>query len=293
MAPRGDAISSKLYRAKDFCFTSYEKDPPCGDHHSVTYLVYQREAGNKKHREHWQGYAEFLHAKSYTSVQKCLKIGKAHVEKRKGQRSEAADYCMKDDTRLEGTTWTEQGVRQDDDKQGQRNDLQNVADMIQDKKRVRAVAFAHPVEYIKYHKGIEKLRLFQIEPRNEACEITVLYGGTGVGKSRKARELLPDAYIWGPEQGKWFDAYDGEDECIFEEFRGQLPFGMLLRLLDRYDCRVEVKGGTIQFRATKIILTSPIHPKEWYKNFENDHDKIDQLLRRITTIEHLTPANDS
>jgi len=287
MAPRGDAITDKKYRATDFCFTSYEKNPPCGESRQVTYLVYQREAGNETHREHWQGYVEFNNGKSFTSVQKCLKIGKAHVEKRKGTRSEAADYCMKEDTRLEDTTFTEQGVRKDDAEQGKRNDLLNVANMIKDKKRVREVALEYPVEYIKYHRGIEKLRLFQIEPRNETCDITVLYGGTGVGKSRKARELCPDAYVWGPEQGKWFDAYDGEDECIFEEFRGQLPFGMLLRLLDRYDCRVEVKGGSIQFRATKIIITSPIHPKEWYKTFENDSDKIDQLIRRITKIEEL------
>jgi len=62
---------------------------------------------------------------------------------------------------------------------------------------------------------------------------------------------------------------------------------MLLRLLDRYDCRVETKGATIQFVPTKIVITSPVHPRSWYSIFEHQEDKIDQLLRRITSIKGL------
>eukprot|EP00959_Pyramimonas_sp_CCMP1952_P383736 8041931-Pyramimonas_sp.AAC.2 len=42
---------------------------------------------------------------------------------------------------------------------------------------------------------------------------------------------------------------DQHELVIKEEFRGQLPFSMLMRLLDRYDCRVEFKGGSAQFIA--------------------------------------------
>lgn len=284
MAPKGDPLVDAKYRATDYVFTAYcENEPEIGP--GVTYLVFQREAGNETHREHWQGYVEFQNAKSFKAAQKCLKIGKAHMEKRWGSRSQAAEYCMKEDTRLPGTTFTEHGERKQDSQQGERNDLKEVAQMITTGKRVREVAKEYPCEYIKFHKGIEKLRQLQIQPRDGPCEITVLYGSTGVGKSRRARELLSEPYVWGPEQHKWFDMYDGEDECIFEEFRGQLPFGMLLRLLDRYDCRVEVKGSFVQFRATKIVITSPTHPTEWYRDIGSD--KIEQLLRRITKIEHL------
>ncbi|AXH74306.1 MAG: putative viral replication protein [Circoviridae sp.] len=285
MAPKNVAISDSKHRSTDYVFTAYcENEPVHGD--GVTYLVFQREAGNETHREHWQGYVEFQHAKSFKAAQKCLNIGAAHMEKRWGSRTQAADYCMKEDTRLPGCEPKEFGERKEDSQQGERNDLKQVADMILNKKRVREVANEFPCEYIKFHRGIEKLRAFQIEPRNSPCEVTVLVGPTGVGKSRKARELLKDnPYIWGPEQKQWFDGYDGEDECIFEEFRGQLPFGMILRILDRYDCRVEVKGGCTQFRATKIVITSPVKPEEWYANMGND--KIDQLLRRINSITQL------
>lgn len=286
MAPQHEAITDKKYRARDYCFTAYCDTEP-QEAAGVTYLVFQREAGNETHREHWQGYVEFQNAKSFKSAQKALKIGNAHMEKRKGTPTQAAEYCMKEDTRLENTEPKEFGERRPDPEQGKRNDLDVVAKAITGKKRIREIANEFPIQYIKFHRGIEKLRSLQIEPRKKQPEVTVLWGSSGVGKSRRARELLPNAYIWAPQQLKWFDGYDGEDECIFEEYRGQLPFGFILSLLDRYDCRVEVKGGTTQFRATKIVITSPLHPQEWYHLEDDRYDNINQLLRRITKIERL------
>jgi len=286
MAPIGDAIKDTTYRAKDYCFTAYCETAPV-EAAGVTYLVFQREAGNETHREHWQGYVEFQNAKSFKAAQKCLKIGFSHMEKRKGTPTQAAEYCMKEETRKAGTIPKEFGERKADPAQGKRSDLEDVAKAVIAKKRVREVALEFPIQYIKYHRGIEKLRAFQIEKRNKKPTVTVFVGPTGTGKSRKARELLPNAYVWGPEQKEWFDGYDGEDEVILEEFRGQMPYGMLLRLTDRYACQVQMKGSMIQFCATKIAITSPEHPDQWYKNLsENDLDA--QIYRRITKIVELT-----
>jgi hypothetical protein len=46
---------------------------------------------------------------------------------------------------------------------------------------------------------------------------------------------------------------------------------------------VQVKGGMRQFVADTIYITSPKHPDEWYK--DDGSDKLNQLKRRITTIE--------
>jgi hypothetical protein len=99
-----------------------------------------------------------------------------------------------------------------------------------------------------------------------------------------ARKVMKDKdepyYVRTPAKGKWWDGYAGEKNIIMEEFRGQLPFGYLLNLLDRYDCPVEYKGGTTEFVGTHIIITVPKHPKYWYNC---DHqDKVDQLQRRIS-----------
>nr|QTE03573.1 MAG: replication-associated protein [Tarsiger cyanurus CRESS-DNA-virus sp.] len=83
------------------CFTSYCAEPPIrGDR--VSYLVYQREAGNAQHREHWQGYAESS-SKGGLSIklwQSELSSPGAHIERRKGTQEQAIAYCCKEDTRL-------------------------------------------------------------------------------------------------------------------------------------------------------------------------------------------------
>jgi len=83
---------------------------------------------------------------------------------------------------------------------------------------------------------------------------------------------------------KWFDGYNGQKVVLFDEFRGQLPLGQMLELLDGYPClRVQVKNGTVHWSPEEIYLTSPMHPRDWYPNVTNQ-DKIDQLLRRIDHI---------
>ncbi len=47
--------------------------------------------------------------------------------------------------------------------------------------------------------------------------------------------------------------------------------------------RAKVKGGMRQFEADTIYITSPKHPDEWYT--DDGSDKLNQLKRRITTIE--------
>ena len=102
--------------------------------------------------------------------------------------------------------------------------------------------------------------------------------------------LGPDPWIWTPQRGQWFDGYEGQEDIIFEEYRGQLPYGMLLTLLDRYECPVQYKGGSIEFAPKRIVITSPMPPREWY-DLCGPHDKIDQLLRRITSVTHVTEVS--
>ena len=86
-----------------------------------------------------------------------------------------------------------------------------------------------------------------------------------------------------PSRGHWFDGYTGQNNVIFEEFRGQLPLGMLLTILDRYECPLQFKGGTTEFCALNIIFTSPCHPRQWYEKLE-DEDTWAQLKRRLNFI---------
>lgn len=242
--------------------------------HSVSYFVFGKEVGESG-TPHYQGYVELKHSVEFMTIHKLLCNG--HIEARRGTVEQAVEYCRKDG---EFTEWGTVSA------QGERNDIKSVAELVKSGAATYEIAMTYPVQYIRYHKGIQALQSALIEPRVGIPEVRVYHGPTGTGKSYEARCWLPNAYVWHPQQGQWFDGYQGESEVVFEEFRGQIPFGMLLSLLDRYCCKVQYKGGVTQFAATKIAITSPIGPEDWYLCLD-DNDRLDQLYRRLTKVEHL------
>jgi len=263
-------------RMRNVCFTAWcEIDDIKWDDTRMSYLIIGKEICPKTKQCHLQGYLEMKGQVDFKVLKKLLG-DTTHLEKRKKSAVAASEYCKKDGDYQEWGTLS---------KQGKRKDLDDVIDDIQSGISIKTIARGHPCEYIKYHKGIEKLRNHYIEPRSWVTEVIVLYGETGTGKSRLARELCTDYWVWSPLRGEWFDGYDGNAHVIMEEFRGQLKLGMMLSLLDRYECPVQVKGGTVEFCPRKIVITSPKHPNEWYENAHND--RTDQLLRRITEIKEI------
>jgi len=44
-----------------------------------------------------------------------------------------------------------------------------------------------------------------------------------------------------------------------------MSLSYVLQLLDRYEMSVEVKGDTVPLLATKIFITTNIHPSCWFK----------------------------
>lgn len=248
---------------------------------NFSYLIYGKEVGESG-TPHLQGYAELNKKKTLNALKKIFP--RAHIESRNGTARQASDYCCKDDK--------ESFIYGEISQQGKRTDLENVANAIlKEKKKVKDVAMIHPVPYIKFHKGIEKLRNMVIEPRTEAPNVIVIYGASGLGKTKYFFDnYKEDTYVWQPHQGHWFDGYDGNHNVLFDEFRGQLQFTMLLNLLDRYETKVQYKGGMAQFVGQNIIITSPCHPRCWYPNL---NERMEQLYRRITKIIFLHKDNNA
>ena len=120
-------------------------------------------------------------------------------------------------------------------------------------------------------------------------EVRVLYGATGTGKTARAMALTQRAYKWGPHNGAWFDGYCGQSDLILDEYRGQLEYGFLLTMLDKYPYRLQEKGGMMESRIKRVIITSPMHPRDWYPDLTGvDSWESGQLRRRITSIEECT-----
>ena len=262
----------------------------------IRYAVIGLETGMSGNR-HFQGYVEFKN--SISSATKNKLLPGAWSVPRRGSSEEADMYCQKGEQ--PHAEWQEHkwagptfGLNADfvnagerSLPEGKRTDLDEVVALIHDGANLRKVAETFPSMYIRFHRGIEKYMRLIEEPRCEEPTVSVFWGSSGIGKSRRARlEAGDDPYIWHPQQEAWFDGYDSHRSVIFEEFRGQLPYGFLLSLTDRYDCRIQYKGGSCQFRATGIWFTSPTHPREWYSNL-SDGDEYTQLERRHSRVIHL------
>lgn len=110
--------------------------------------------------------------------------------------------------------------------------------------------------------------------------VHVFWGGTGLGKSRRAwDEAGLDAYPKDPRT-KFWDGYRGQHHVVIDEFRGGIDVAHLLRWFDRYPVVVEVKGAATVLKATTIWVTSNLDPRSWYPDL--DDETRNALLRRLT-----------
>lgn len=169
-------------------------------------------------------------------------------------------------------------------KQGARTDLEKAASVAKETLDIRAVADASPVQFIKYHRGIERYIqvLKSTKQRHEKTQVHFFYGATGTGKSRTAnREAKAIGSVYYKPRGEWWDGYEQQDCVILDDFYGWLPYDELLRLCDRYPHRVPVKGGYEIFNSKHIFITSNKPLEELYRF---DRFTVEPLKRRIEDI---------
>lgn len=266
---------------------------------NMRYLVYQLEVGANG-TPHYQGFVQFKHAVAMRTAKNCIGQN-AHVEQA-ASPARAREYAMKEATREEGPwehgEWLAPAP-------GRRTDLEAAVEMVR-AHGLRRVAEEMPAVFVRNHRGLAALQAITAGYRTEPPKILVLYGPTGCGKSYTARKMMPQIpdtdlpdmdqhWVWDPSLGKWFQGYTGQKYVIFEEFRGQLTFGQMLSLLDRYTCHVEYKGGSTNWVASRIVITSPVHPRMWYESLASNDGQMDQLMRRLTSngskIVELTQLN--
>jgi len=239
----------------------------------IQYMILGHEIGELG-TKHLQGYVEFTKRIKFTTIKKIISE-RAHLEGRLGSAKQARDYCMKD-----GDYW-EYGTMK---KQGERNDLDNIRELAAEE-GMRAVSRRGNLQQIKVAEVFLK---YNEEPRDWEPTVYWLWGPTGTGKSREAREITKDMDTYVKNDGtKWWEGYDGHEAIIIDDFRPSWwSITEMLSLLDRYEKRIEHKGGSRQLRCQVIVVTSALSPEECYRN---TGEAIEQLVRRINHTKNLVP----
>lgn len=232
------------------------------------YGIIGRETAPTTGTQHIHLYFRRKSAMTFSSVKN--QLPRANIEPAKGNDSQCREYCSKEEVLYE------QGEIA---KPGKRTDLGKVMDLIQEDPKMSSII--EQVGSLQSIKTAEKILVYKEPKRSWKTEVLWFYGDTGTGKSRLAYEMYPEAYT-AMDTGSWWEGYDAHDVVIIDDMRADfLKFNQLLKLFDRYPYRVQIKGGSRQFLARTIVVTSPYSPDEMFIDTKED---INQLLRRIADI---------
>lgn len=249
----------------------------CLERCKSSYLVCGLERAPTTGTKHLQGYFEFKSGKnSETIIKKCPGI---YLIPSVGSAEQNRIYCTKSENYYETGEISVQGKR---------TDIHAALDDVRNGLSELEMFEEHPGTMCRYPKSLERYRLLLDKKKSKGYHkktVKVYYGKTGTGKTHSAMDEFPDACIVSQGvTGFWWNDYDGEECVVMDEFRGTIPLSQLLRILDGYSCTVDVKGGTKQLKANTIIITSNVHPRDWYKNA--DIESIKALFRRLNEIRY-------
>lgn len=250
-----------------------------------SYLCYSQEVAPTTGTPHLQGYVYFKSQRYFSPVQKLFPRSNLGVAD--GTALQNRIYCGGDKYVKDGKvkekneTFKEFGTLPE---QGKRNDIKTVKDMIVSGSGMRDIIdIASNYQTLKTAELVLK---YVEKPRNFKPHVVWIWGATGVGKTRYVYDAYPDVYRKTNSSGKWWDGYDSHEVVLLDDIKdnSQDMYSTLLELLDRYAVRVEGKGGSRQFLAKRIFVTSTKHPTELFKYLLVDKQ---ELLRRIDELTEL------
>lgn len=241
----------------------------------VTHWVLGKEIAPTTGTPHIQGFIYFKNVQPIASVIRL--ISGAHIEPMKGTPIQASDYCKKSGEYETGGECPENG---------RRTDLEEVYRMVNDGMDLDDIVLQNPDAYNRAHRVLHRLEDIQLRrrKRTDYTQGEWIYGTTGTGKSEYAFSH-ENAYAYPYDNG-WWDGYRQQETVVIDEFRGQLPFNELLRMVDKHPnyfvrrrCR-----EPMPFNSKKVIITSSLPPWVVYGNLMTG-DSLEQLFRRFEVFE--------
>lgn len=271
-------VGTKTMRSRDWCFTMFaDGERDIGTKYEMLketecmYIVYQVEKCPESGREHIQGFVQMKNARLMKSMKTVLNDNTVHLEMRSGSVKQASDYCKKDESRNGEYSVVEigdiQGLRQ-----GQRNDIAEVYEMICAGSTSEEICEYNPGLHAKYYKWIEKCindKMGRECGKFKQIQVEVMYGPGGTGKTSYIMAKHGAENVYKLEKGNndnlWFDGYKGQKVLLIDDFYGWIKYGKMLNLLDGYKMMLEIKGGVTYSNWDFVYITSNDAVDKWYK----------------------------
>lgn len=249
----------------------------------ILYMCFQTEVAPETGTPHLQGMWQFPgRGRRFNGVKSLPGMQRANLQPKRCGAWVNRVYCTKLESRaVVNYEFFEAG--ETPEPQGTRNDIAEVRDVVYrtgSMKKVLDVATS-----FQAIKVAETCLKYAPCPERPDIRVRWFWGPTGSGKTREARQQAgPDRWM-SSRNLKWWDGYDGERNIVIDDYRRDFcTFHELLRILDRYEYRIEVKGGMRPLHATNIWITAPLPPAEMWAG--RTDEELGQLLRRIHEIRH-------
>lgn len=246
----------------------------------IKWYVFQLEEAPTTRTPHFQGAICFKNPKRLSEVKLALNSETVHVEAMKGRENQAAAYCLKEDSRVEGP-WQ---MGTPGGEQGKRTDIHAMHEAIRAGDDLDKVIDEHASSFYKYSKAALYVRDRTLKHRdpNKPPYVVLISGPPGVGKTVRAVEFARrrDLSLYSKTlNGQWFDGYEQQPVVLIDEVdKKNLEFSWLLELLDRYPMSVPIKGSSAKFNSPYIFLTSTTSPVQWYPDKPQSAEQIERRI---------------
>ncbi len=185
--------------------------------------------------------------------------------------------------------------------QGARSDLKEAASQVRDggHKAIKKLAMEKPDMIVRYGRGFkELLEVLDVgRELDQAPEAIWYYGESGSGKSvaayglakLKCQSLSCEQVELDTGLFPFCDGYRDEEVIILNDFRAKNHHGqdiqldLLLKMVDRFPFRVNIKGSSRQLKGKVFIFTNTQHPCHFFTQGGSSEPQK-QWLRRITRV---------
>lgn len=242
-----------------------------------SYLVVGKETAPTTGQQHMQGYIECLKPRRRTEL---VKVMQCFWDPAKGSAAQNHAYCTKENNFYEvGEAKEQDPGKREQDRWDTARAQAEAGERVEDSQ----IVICHYASL----RLLQRDHMVMPPDLTDVCGVW-LHGIAGAGKSRKARQDYPGAYL--KMCNKWWDGYQAHPFVIIDDFdSSHACLGHHLKIWgDRYAFMAEIKGGSFAIRPKVICVTSQYSIDDIWTDVETR----DALHRRYKSI-RIGPPGDT